>query len=166
MTVRVHTGEMPRIVIETWINAPPERVFDLARDIGAHAASARFSGERVVPPGRTEGLLEAGDLYTFEAVHFGIRQRTTAKIVSLDRPRRFDDELVRSAFRRLQHAHEFEPSRGGTLMRDTLEWTSPFGILGRIADRLAVIRHMRWFVTTKQRALKEIAEGGHSNQIS
>jgi len=150
---------MPRIVIETWIAAPPERVFDLARDVGAHTESAGFSGERAVPPGRTEGLLEAGDLVTFEGKHFGIRQRVTVKILSMDRPRRFDDELVRSAFRHLHHAHEFEPSKGGTLMRDTLEWTSPFGILGRIADRVAVIRHMRWFVTTKQRALKAIAEG-------
>jgi len=151
---------VPRVVIETWIAAPPERVFDLARDVGAHAASAEFSRERVVPPGRTEGLLEAGDLVTFEGVHFGLRQRATARIVFVDRPRRFDDELVRSAFRRLHHAHEFEPSNGGTLMRDTLEWVSPFGILGRIADRLAVIRHMRWFVTTKQLALKRIAEAG------
>jgi ligand-binding SRPBCC domain-containing protein len=149
---------MTRIVIETWIAAPPERVFDLARDVGAHAESSSFTHERIVPPGRTSGLLEAGDLITFEGVHFGLRQRITAKILEMDPPRIFVDELVRSAFKRLRHVHEFEPSNGGTLMRDTLEWTSPFGLLGRIADRVAVIRHMTWFVTTKQNALKRIAE--------
>jgi ligand-binding SRPBCC domain-containing protein len=149
---------VPRIVIETWIAAPRERVFDLARDVSAHAESSSFTHERIVPPGRTEGLLETGDLITFEGRHFGLRQRITAKIVSMDPPRVFVDELVRSAFRHLRHVHEFEPQHGGTLMRDTLEWTSPFGILGRIADRVAVIRHMRWFVTTKQQALKRMAE--------
>jgi hypothetical protein len=43
-------------------------------------------------------------------------------------------------------------------MRDTLDWISPLGILGRIADALFVTRHMRSFVTRKQAALKEMAE--------
>lgn len=149
---------MPRIVVETWIAAPPERVFDLARSVDAHSRSASFSNERIVEPGRLHGLLEAGDLITFEGVHFGFRQRVTAKILEMDPPRVFVDELVRSAFQRLRHVHAFEPQNGGTLMRDTLEWTSPLGILGRIADRVAIVRHMTWFVTTKQNALKAIAE--------
>lgn len=149
---------MTRLVVETFIAAPRERVFDLARDVEAHNRSAAFSHERCVEPGRTSGLLELGDLVTFEGVHFGIRQRVTAKIIEVDRPRRFVDELVRSAFKRLRHEHDFEERDGGTLMCDTLEWTSPLGPLGRIADALFVYRHMRWFVTTKQLALKTMAE--------
>ena len=147
---------MTRIVVETFIAAPPEVVFDLARDVSAHTKSASFTGERVVAPGRTEGLLELGDLVTFEGVHFGIRQRFTAKIVEFDRPRRFVDELVKAAFRSMRHVHEFEPRDGGTLMRDTLDWVSPLGILGVIADRIAVRRHLQNFVTKKQQALKDI----------
>ncbi|MBV9497501.1 MAG: SRPBCC family protein [Acidobacteria bacterium] len=149
---------MPRIVVETWIAAPPEQVFDLARNVDTHSESASFSHERIVEPGRLHGLLEAGDLITFEGVHFGMRQRVTAKILEMDPPRVFVDELVRSAFKHLRHVHAFEPQNGGTLMRDTLEWTSPFGILGRLGDRVAIVRHMTWFVTTKQNALKRIAE--------
>jgi hypothetical protein len=146
------------IIVETWIDAPPDRCFELARDVGAHVESAGFSGERAVPPGRTAGLLELGDRVTFEGVHFGIRQRITAEITELDRPRRFVDQLVRSAFERLRHEHDFHARDGGTLMVDTLEWVAPFGILGRLADRLFLERHMRWFVSTKQQALKGIAE--------
>ena len=102
------------------------------------------------------GLLELGDLVTFEGRHFVLRQRFTAKIVELDRPRSFADEQVRGAFKRLRHVHEFHPRDGGTLMRDVLEWQAPFGW---IADPLFLTRHMRWFVATKQRHLKEIAEG-------
>ena len=71
---------MATIVVETRIRAPIELCFDLARDVGAHAESAAFSSERVVEPGRTQGLLELGDLVAFEGRHFGITQRFVARI--------------------------------------------------------------------------------------
>jgi hypothetical protein len=43
-------------------------------------------------------------------------------------------------------------------MRDTLDWEAPFGIVGHLADQLILRRHMLWFVSTKQSALKRIAE--------
>lgn len=157
---------MPIIVIETRIHAPVELCFDLARDVGAHAKSAAFSSERIVEPGRTEGLLERGDLVAFEGRHFGIRQRFIARITQLERPNRFVDEMVDGAFKRLRHVHEFERTGNATLMRDIIEWQSPFGLIGRLADTLFLRRHMAWFVSTKQRALKQIAERrGQSTKI-
>jgi ligand-binding SRPBCC domain-containing protein len=149
---------MGHVVIETLIVAPPEVVFDLARDVSVHVESAAFSRERAVAPGRTEGLLELGDIVTFEGVHFLLRLRFTVRIVELVRPHLFVDELERSAFRKLRHVHEFEAREGTTLMRDTLDWTSPLGLLGRIADGLFVTGHMRRFVRRKQLALKRVAE--------
>ena len=155
---------MPIIVIETTIHAPVELCFDLARDVGVHAESAAFSSERIVEPGRTKGVLERGDLVAFEGRHFGIRQRFVARITELDRPIRFVDEMVHGAFKRLRHIHEFERTGDATLMRDIIEWQAPFGFIGRLADTLFLRCHMAWFVSTKQRALKEIAE--RRNQIS
>jgi ligand-binding SRPBCC domain-containing protein len=152
-------GGLTRIVIETLIDSPPEICFDLALDVDAHVRSAAFSSERVVEPGRLSGGLELDDLITFEGKHFGIRQRFTAKIVELNRPHVFVDEMVSGAFKSLRHVHEFHPREGGTLMRDILEWRAPLGILGRFADWLFLKRHMRRFVTRKQRHLKRIAEG-------
>jgi ligand-binding SRPBCC domain-containing protein len=139
-----------RIVVETLIHAPRDLVFDIARDVDAHMRSASFSGERAVPPGRTSGMLELGDSVTFEGKHFGIRQRFTVTITEMSRPERYVDEAAHGAFRRLRHVHEFEESGGGTLMRDTLEWSSPFGFLAAW--------FLRRFVTRKQLALKAIAE--------
>jgi len=149
---------MPAIVIETQIRAPIELCFDLARDVSAHVQSAAFSSERVVEPGRTQGLLEIGDIVAFEGRHFGIMQRFVARITALDRPDRFVDEMVQGAFARLRHIHEFEFNEGTTLMRDIIEWEAPLGVMGRLADVLFLRRHMRWFVVTKQSALKRIAE--------
>ena len=141
---------MTTITVETLIDAPPEVCFDLALDVGVHAESAAFSGERVVEPGRISGVVQSGDLLTFEGRHFGIRQRFTTRIVEVDRPRRFIDEMVHGAFKRLRHVHEFHQRDGGTLMRDVLELEGLLGILLK--------RHMDWFVRTKQQHLKDIIE--------
>jgi ligand-binding SRPBCC domain-containing protein len=149
---------MGQVVIETVIAAPVERVFDLARDVGIHTETASFSDERLVSPGRLQGLLELGDLVAFEGRHFGIRQTFIAKIIEMSPPRRFVDEMVKGAFTWLKHEHEFHVHAQGTLMRDVITWKAPLGPLGRIADALFVERHMRWFVTTKQGNLKRAAE--------
>jgi len=149
---------MPTVVIETRMDAPIELCFDLARDVGVHAESAAFSSERILQPGRMDGLLERGDFVAFEGRHFGIKQRFVARITELDRPIRFVDEMVHGAFKRLRHIHEFEGIGNATVMRDIIEWQAPFGLLGRLADALFLRRHMAWFVFTKQTALKQIAE--------
>ena len=146
---------MGEITIRTWIDAPVERCFDLARDVGVHAESAAFSGERVVAPGKLSGILEAGDLVCFEGRHGGIRQHFCARITYVDRPHVFVDEMESGFFRSLRHAHWFSPLAGGTLMSDHLAWRAP---LGKLMDALFMTRHMTWFVTTKQAALKRIVE--------
>ena len=148
---------MPTIVIETRLQAPIDRCFDLARDVDAHVRTTADTGERAVA-GKTTGLLDLGDSVTFEAVHFGIRQRLTSRIVEFDRPRRFVDEMVKGAFASLRHIHEFEARGSTTVMIDTLTWQSPLGVLGRIADTLFVTKHMRALVTRKQLELKAFAE--------
>ena len=149
---------MPAIVVETRIAAPIERCFDLARDVETHLRTASFTRE-CVGGGRTSGLLGPGDIVTFEARHFGIRQRLTSKIVEFDRPHRFVDEMVQGPFASLRHVHEFIDDGDAVLMRDTLIWRSPLGFLGALADTFFVARHMRTFMVTKQSELRRCAEG-------
>jgi ligand-binding SRPBCC domain-containing protein len=148
---------MTTIVVETRIRAPINLCFDLARDVDIHVQTSASTGERAVT-GKTSGLLELGDSVTFEAVHFGIRQQLTSRIIEFDRPRRFVDEMVKGAFSKLLHIHEFFTEGDRTLMRDTLIWRSPLGILGIIADRILVKRHMQAFLVKKQYELKAYAE--------
>ena len=103
-------------------------------------------------------FLGYGDVVTFEAVHFGIRQQLTSKIVEFDPPNRFVDEMVQGAFASLRHVHEFVVDGDAVVMRDTLVWRSPLGFLGLVADKLFVERHLRTFMVTKQSRLKQYAE--------
>lgn len=148
---------MPIIRLETWIRAEPEACFDLARDVEAHVASTPGTEERAVG-GVTTGLLGLGDEVTWEAVHLGVRQRLTARITELDRPRYFVDEMVRGAFAGFVHRHEFVPERGGTRMIDVFDYRSPLGPLGRLADVLFLEGTMRRFLAARAEALKAALE--------
>lgn len=148
---------MPTIILETFINAPAEICFDLMRDIRIHTETTTQTNEKAVA-GVTNGMIGLGQTVTFEGTHFGVRQRFTVEVVEFDRPRLFVDEMREGAFRSFKHIHEFIGRDGGTLMRDTLIWTSPLGILGRIADKLLIERHMRRLVSGRNAKLKQIAE--------
>lgn len=148
---------MPCIELETRIGAPVERVFDLARSIDAHTVSTGKTKERVVA-GRMTGLIEAGETVTWEATHFGVRQRLTAKVTLMDKPCMFEDEMLQGAFAFLRHRHEFEDAGGGTLMKDILCFQAPLGLLGRLAEWMFLKRYMTHFLQDRNHVLKTLAE--------
>jgi ligand-binding SRPBCC domain-containing protein len=149
---------MPRIEITTEVAAPLERVFDLARDIDVHQQSQTKHQERAVA-GRTSGLIEEGEEVTWEAVHFGVRQKLTSRITVMRRPAHFRDVMVRGAFKRFEHDHYFTSLPGNrTLMRDVFDYTSPLGWLGRLADILFLQRYMARLLLERNLVIKRLAE--------
>ncbi|NBI28201.1 SRPBCC family protein [Chengkuizengella marina] len=148
---------MPIIKISMFINAPPKVCFDLARSIEVHVKTTTQTKERVVA-GRSSGMIELHESVTWEAVHFGIRQRLTAKITEFDSPNLFVDEQVSGAFKRFKHTHKFISYQGGTHMIDIFDYTAPFGLVGKLADIIFLKRYMRKFLTTRNEALKMMAE--------
>ena len=124
---------MPIIEFCTFIQAPAERCFDLARDIDLHIASTPGTREKAVG-GVTSGLIDLGEEVTWEATHFGVRQRLTSRITSFDRPRHFRDSQVRGAFRRFDHDHFFKVESGSTVMRDVFDYESPFASAYRVSS--------------------------------
>ena len=152
---------MPLITILTIIRASPERCFDASRDLDLHRQSMGHTGERAVA-GRISGLIELGEQVTWEARHFGIRQRFTSQITAFDRPRHFQDSMLRGAFRSFVHDHYFEPYPEGTLMKDVLAFRSPFGIIGAIVDRLVITRYLTRLLTRRNEAVKAAIERAYS----
>ncbi|KAA0944373.1 SRPBCC family protein [Sporosarcina sp. ANT_H38] len=148
---------MPIIEHQEFVQASVERCFDLARDVDVHTRTTEGTKEKAVG-GITTGLLLAGDVVTWEAVHFGIRQRLTAKVTVMDRPYKFEDIMVKGAFHSFHHIHEFIEMDNGTLMIDRFQYTSPYGLIGVIADKLFLESYMRNFIMSRARALRHIAE--------
>lgn len=149
---------MPQIILETFINAPAETCFDLIRDIRVHTQTTAQTNKRAIA-GVVGGKIGLGQTVTFEGKHFGMRQRLTVEVVEFERPWLFVDEMTEGRFKSFRHVHEFVPSDGGTLLRDTLMWTSPLGIIGRIVDKLLLELHLLNLVSKRNQMLKQIAEG-------
>jgi ligand-binding SRPBCC domain-containing protein len=103
-------------------------------------------------------LLGQGDEVTWEATHFGVRQRLSSRITEFDPPNRFVDEMVRGAFARFRHEHQFLAVEGGTEIVDTFDYTSPLGPLGRLADWLFLRHYMTTLLRDRNAYLKTVAE--------
>lgn len=149
---------MPVVTIETFVAAPIEKCFDLARDIDIHTQTVWKHTKEKAVAGITSGMINNGETVTFEATHFGVRQRLTSKITEYNRPFLFVDEMQKGAFKRLKHIHEFIEVEGGTILKDTLDFATPLGPFGWIADQFVLKYYMKRFIMDRNDELKKIAE--------
>ena len=76
---------MPKIILETIIDAPREVVFDLARSIDFHKESTKYTKEQAIA-GKTKGLIELGESVTWRAKYFGFSLILESKITEFDYP--------------------------------------------------------------------------------
>ena len=150
---------MPVIELRTEIKADQEIVFDLARSIDLHKISTEQTNERAIA-GRTEGLIGLSETVTWRAKHFGVYQNLTSKVTEYDQPNYFVDEMVSGAFKRFRHEHHFSKLSDRTLMTDLFDYTSPFGFLGKLADKLILKEYMTELLTTRSEIIKNFAESG------
>jgi ligand-binding SRPBCC domain-containing protein len=142
-------ASVPHFEITTALTASPERVFDACLNVEEHTRSMGASAEQAVG-GRTRGALRLGETVTFQARHFGLSWRLTARITSYDRPWRFVDEQEVGPFKRWRHEHHFvSDGSGGTIMRDVVDFASPLGALGRLADATVLGWYMPRLITSR-----------------
>jgi len=149
--------------VECAIEAPPELCFDAARDLDLHVRSLSHTNETAVA-GRTSGLIELGEEVTWRGRHFGIVQHFTSKITAFDRPRYFQDTMQRGAFTSFVHDHFFDSAGEGTTMRDVLVFSAPFGIVGRMVEKLVLRRYLHQLLSTRAATIKDAAERAFSGR--
>lgn len=109
--------------------------------------------------GRCLRLLKIEYAALLEAVHLGVRQRLTSRIVIMRRPSYFRDSMMHGAFKRMDHDHIFEStSPAVTVMKDVFDYISPLGVIGKLADWLFLERDMRRLLEERNQMLKQLAE--------
>ncbi|MDJ0317363.1 SRPBCC family protein [Arthrobacter antibioticus] len=137
---------------------PKPQLFDLARSIDAHEESMAHSREKAVA-GVTSGLISLGEEVTWQAWHFGLPLRMTSRITQMEAPNYFIDEQVKGPFRKFRHVHEFSEDTEATTMIDQIEFEAPFGLLGRLVEKLILARYMQKLI--ESRNLHLIADFTH-----
>src|SRR5262249_51913108 len=72
----------------------------------------------------------------------GIGIRWLSEIELWNPPREFVDVQLKGPYKFWRHTHRFEETKGGTRITDLVEYTLPFGPLGRLVHRLQVRRDL------------------------
>ncbi len=148
---------MPKIELVTEINSTLEICFDLSRSIDLHKISTAQTNEQAIA-GRTRGLINLHEIVTWQATHFGVRQKLTSKITAFDRPNYFINEQTKGIFKSIIHEHNFEKVGDKVIMRDVFEFHSPFGLFGKIFNKLILTTYLKRLLTKRNQIIKEFAE--------
>ena len=149
---------MPVIELKTIIRAPIERCFLLSLSVDLHKLSTAGTYEQAIA-GITSGIMKMGDTVTWRAKHFGIYQVLTTKISAYQMPNYFISEMVKGAFKKIHHQHIFHPYGNGTAMTDLFDFECPFGVVGRVAEKLFLKKYMTKFLAIRNQTIKNVAEG-------
>jgi ligand-binding SRPBCC domain-containing protein len=87
----------------------------------------------------------------FESLHTGY-----------DPPHSFEDQQVRGPFRSWRHRHIVEPHPDGAVLIDDIEYTPPFGLLGRAVDGIVIKPRLRNVFAFRHRVTREWLESPHA----
>jgi 8-oxo-dGTP diphosphatase len=122
------------------VDASSGTVAGVLRDVATAAEALGRCGHRLTAPVR---LLAVGD-----EVRLAVRVLPGLRIPVRTRITRIDadgmaSELAGGPVRALAHVMTLRSGPTGTVLRDELRWTAPFGPLGRLADRLVLRRLLR-----------------------
>jgi ligand-binding SRPBCC domain-containing protein len=148
---------MPVIELRTEIKSTLNICFDLSRSIDLHKISTAQTKEEAIE-GTISGLINLNETVTWQAIHFGIKQKLTSKITAFDKPIFFRDEQVKGIVKSFCHDHKFEQIEDKVIMTDIFEYQSPFGIFGRIFNSLILTNYLRQLLIDRNNTIKEFAE--------
>ena len=146
-----------RFVIESVINASPERVFAF------HELPDAF--ERLVPPWDDVRVIQKADISMvgaraiIEMKIFGlITTRWVAEHTAYDPPRMFEDVQISGPFKSWRHRHIVEPHADGGMLRDEIEYEPPFWIFGAFAAPFAVVPKLEKMFDYRHEVTRKWAE--------
>ncbi len=148
-----------QFVKESRIAAPPSRVFAFHESPGAL--------ERLTPPWEKVKVESGGDSIRVGArvvlvTRLGpIPLRWVAEHVEYDPPHLFADRQVSGPFARWVHHHHFlDDGRGGTTLRDVVDYEVPLGALGRLCGGGFVRAKLEKMFDFRHQATRRIVEAG------
>ena len=148
---------MTTIKITTNYFAPIERVFDTNRNIDIHQQSASKTKEIAIA-GITSGLINKKETVTWKGKHFGLYLTHQSLISEMIFPTYFVDEQLKGHFKNFKHQHFFAQKENFVEVTDILEYETPFGIFGKLFDKLLLKKHLTNFIVHRNAVLKNLAE--------
>lgn len=148
---------MPNIHLTSFIAAPIERVFDLSRSINLHQISTASTNEKAIA-GVMHGLINKNETVTWQAKHLFKNRQFTTKVTAMQSPDFFTDEMIKGDFKTFNHEHYFKAVENGTIVIDKINFESPYGIIGKMANSIFLTSYLEKFLTKRNAVIKDYAE--------
>lgn len=152
---------MTNINLVSEIKAPKQIVFNNARNIDIHQNSTSQTNEKAIA-GVTSGLINYNETVTWRGKHFGFYLTHKSRITAMVCYEYFVDEMEKGKFKSFKHQHFFEETNGITIMKDVLQYETPFGYFGQLFDFLFLKKHLVNFLTERNDYLKLVSEKQNS----
>ncbi len=73
-------------------------------------------------------------------------------------PTYFVDEQLKGNFKTFKHQHFFVQKENYVEVTDILEYETPFGVFGKLFDKLLLKKHLTNFIVHRNAVLKNLAE--------
>lgn len=86
----------------------------------------------------------------------GIPLKWQTKIIQVEHQKSFTDFQQKGPYKYWKHFHEFIPNEKGILMKDTVEYELPFGVLGNIVHSLLVKKKLNKIFDYRHQVLKQL----------
>jgi ligand-binding SRPBCC domain-containing protein len=148
---------MTKIHLTTFIAAPIERVFNLSSSIDLHKISTAHTNEESIA-GTTTGLIKLNETVTWQAKHLFKKRIFTSKIIEMETPTFFIDEMIKGDFKSFKHEHHFKAIDNGTIMIDIVLFESPFALVGKFFNRIYLKRYLSILLIKRNNTIKDFAE--------
>lgn len=87
---------------------------------------------------------------------WGIRLRWQTRIMQVVPGKSFTDFQQQGPYKLWQHHHEFIPNDSGVLMKDTVDYEMPFGILGTWAQSLLIKKKLEHIFNYRYQVLEQL----------
>jgi ligand-binding SRPBCC domain-containing protein len=148
---------------EQWLPYPKERVFAFFAEPGNLPPlmppwqQARVERVNYAGPSVGEGSVITISFRPLPGIPW--RLKWDAQITEFRWNDFFCDEQRRGPFRFFRHCHRIREERNGTIVSDAVEYELPLGLLGDLANALAVKRQLRALFRHRQKMLPKLLAG-------
>ena len=151
---------MPKLVFESVLRCTPEELWRFHQDVNALRLLTPPDSKVTIVGADT--AVRNGALHELKVVKKGLPLLWRARISDVIEGRQFRDTAEKSPFASWTHLHEFLPDPDGAILRDTVEYSLPFGPLGAIVDKILVRRDIEQMFAFRHRVTREACERGVS----
>jgi len=149
---------MPIAEYETRLSCSPQGLFDFLSRI---ANVPRVTDPKLgISFTSAPEVIETGSRLDFQIVTFGQIVKSTHQIIQFDSPRLVVEQQVTGPMKSWVHTREFSLINDGVLLRDTVDFQMPGGLLGMLISESKIRDHLEDGFYYREQKLKTLIEQG------